>query len=81
MILFYGRTCQIMKSLFSLEFYAAFYKGLTTHIITCPDYPRCNFNRERVYIYTTFNILRYNYIGYKNVNYTSSYLKLIICYI
>ena len=29
-ILFYGRTCQITKSLFSLEFYGAFYKGLTT---------------------------------------------------
>ena len=55
MILFYGRTCQITKSLFSLEFYRAFYKGLTTNIINCPDYPRCNFNRVRVYtlyIYT-----------------------------
>ena len=39
---FCGRTCQITKSLFSLEFYGAF-------IITCPDYQRCNFNHERVY--------------------------------
>ena len=29
MIFFYGRTCQITKTLFSLEFYAAFYEGLT----------------------------------------------------
>ena len=51
MILFYGRTWQPdnKKSLFSLEFYGAFYKGLTTNIITCPDYPICDFNRERVF--------------------------------
>ena len=48
MILLYGRTCQITKSLFSLEFYGAFYKWLTISIKSCPDYPRCHFNRERV---------------------------------
>ena len=46
MILFYGRTCQITKSLFSLEFYGAFYKGLTTKYY---NLSWCNFNRERVY--------------------------------
>ena len=30
MILFYGCAYQITKTLFSLEFYAAFYEGLTT---------------------------------------------------
>ena len=30
MIPYYGRTCHITKSFFSLEFYGAFYKGLTT---------------------------------------------------
>ena len=33
MILFYGRTCQITKSLFSLEFYGAFYKGFDHKIL------------------------------------------------
>ena len=37
------------KKFFSLEIYGVIYKGLTTNITTCPNYPRCNFNRARVY--------------------------------
>ena len=46
-MLFYGCTCQTTKSIFSLEIYGVIYKGLTTNIKTCPDYPRCNFNCEQ----------------------------------
>ena len=34
----------------SLQIYGVIYKGLTTNITTCPDYPRCNFNCEWVYV-------------------------------
>ena len=46
---FNGRTFQITKCLFLLESYGVLCKGLTTNIITCPDYPRCNFNHEQLF--------------------------------
>ena len=51
MILFYVRTCQITKSLFSLEFYGAFYKGLTTNIITCPAILTMNGSIMLIYLF------------------------------
>ena len=50
MLLFYGHTWQITNSLFSLEFYGVIYKGLTTNIITFPDYPRCNFRKNKIWL-------------------------------
>ena len=35
--------------LWSLEIYGVVYKDFATNITTCPDYPRCNFNSERIY--------------------------------
>ena len=43
MILFYGRTCQVTEILFSPEFYAAFYEGLTTKYYNLSWLPKMQF--------------------------------------
>ena len=61
MILFYGRTCQITKTLFSLEFYADLYEGLTTKYYNLSWLPKMQFQpwtglywwKQKLWILTT----------------------------
>ena len=42
------------KFIFTGIFYGA------QNIKTCPDYPRCNFNRERVYLVVAVEVCYFN---------------------
>ena len=44
-------------------------KDLTNICTACPDYPRCNFNRERVYLISQ---LKYSFLNFNILTQGSS---------
>ena len=44
--------------------YGVIYKGKTTNITTCPNYPRCNFNCERFYTSIINNFRKLTDLGF-----------------